>query len=161
MKYGTSFCISSLNQSTKSEPEGKRKLEHHLFVIFRLATHPLTVTAETFKEINKPERYEKGFDENTPAFEKLIDSQYEAIKGVPLDRGTILQKKSEDRIFEDLTVISASKDGNNLILMDKNRSFYELPRDKVLEGYNKQQEKQHKAEMKQKRSNRIDVGWER
>ena len=240
----------------------------------------LTVTADTFKEINKPERYEKVFDENTPAYEKLIDSQYEAyykqrentannfihnlsvyarkeanspldaltiskeiisrmdkeekektrlilkqmareeetinqvlintyyeaIKGVPLDRETILQKQSEDRIakpfsdtistngalvdkdsklkigdtikdmafnvpkafgtgkdriFEDLTVISASKDGNNIILMDKNRSFYELPRDKVLEGYNKQQEKQHKAEMKQKRSNRIDVGWER
>ena len=240
----------------------------------------LTVTADTFKEINKPERYEKVFDENTPAYEKLIDSQYEAyykqrentannfihnlsvyarkeanspldaltiskeiisrmdkeekektrlllkqmareeetinqvlintyyeaIKGVPLDRETILQKQSEsiiakpfadtistngalvdkdsklkigdtikdmafnvpkafgtgkDRIFEDLTVISASKDGNNIILMDKNRSFYELPRDKVLEGYNKQQEKQHKAEMKQRRSNRIDVGWER
>ena len=34
----------------------------------------LTVTAETFKEINKPERYEKSFDENTPAYEKLIDS---------------------------------------------------------------------------------------
>ena len=67
----------------------------------------------------------------------------------------------KDRIFEDLTVISASKDGNNIILMDKNRSFYELPRDKVLEGYNKQQEKQYKAEMKQRRSNRIDVGWER
>lgn len=240
----------------------------------------LTVTADTFKEINKPERYEKVFDENTPAYEKLIESQYEAyfkqrentannfihnlsvycrkeantpldaltiskeiisrmdkdekektrlilkqmareeetinqvlintyyeaIKGVPLDRETILQKQSEsiiakpfadtistngalvdkdsklkigdtikdmafnvpkafgtgkDRIFEDLTVISASKDGNNIILMDKNRSFYELPRDKVLEGYNKQQEKQHKAEMKQRRSNRIDVGWER
>ena len=240
----------------------------------------LTVTAETFKEINKPERYEKVFDENTPAYEKLIDSQYEAyfkqrdntadnfihnlsvycrkeanspldaltiskeiisrmdkeekektrlilkqmareeetinqvlintyyeaIKGIPLDRETILLKQSEDRIakpfsdtistngalvdkdsklkigdtikdmifnvpkafgtgkdriFEDLTVISASKDGNNIILMDKNRSFYELPRDKVLEGYNKQQEKQHKAEMNQKRSNRIDVGWER
>ena len=236
----------------------------------------LTVTADTFKEINKPERYEKVFDENTPAYEKLIDSQYEAyfkqrentannfihnlsvycrkeantpldaltiskeiisrmdkeekektrlilkqmareeetinqvlintyyeaIKGVPLDRETILQKQSEsiiakpfadtistngalvdkdsklkigdtikdmafnvpkafgagkDRIFEDLTVISASKDGNNIILMDKNRSFYELPRDKVLEGYNKQQEKQHKAEMKHRRSNRIDI----
>ena len=240
----------------------------------------LTVTADTFKEINKPERYEKVFDENTPAYEKLIDSQYEAyfkqrentannfihnlsvycrkeantpldaltiskeiisrmdkeekektrlllkqmaredetinqvlintyyeaIKGVPLDRETILQKQSEsiiakpfadtistngalvdkdsklkigdtikdmafnvpkafgtgkDRIFEDLTVISASKDGNNIILMDKNRSFYELPRDKVLEGYNKQQEKQHKAEMKHRRSNGIDLGWER
>ena len=240
----------------------------------------LTVTAETFKEINKPERYEKVFDENTPAYEKLIDSQYEAyfkqrdntadnfihnlsvycrkeanspldaltiskeiisrmdkeekektrlilkqmareeetinqvlintyyeaIKGVPLDRETILQKQSEDRIakpfsdtistngalvdkdsklkigdtikdmafnipkafgigkdriFEDLTVISASKDGNNIILMDKNRSFYELPCDKVLEGYNKQQEKQHKAEMKYHRNHRIDVEYER
>ena len=132
----------------------------------------LTVTSETFKEINKPERYEKVFDENTPAYEKLINSQYEAyfkqrdntadnfihnlsvycrkeanspldaltiskeiisrmdkeekektrlllkqmareeetinqvlintyyeaIKGVPLDRETILQKQSEDRI---------------------------------------------------------------
>ena len=236
----------------------------------------LTVTADTFKEINKSERYEKVFDENTPAYEKLIDSQYEAyfkqrentannfihnlsvyarkeanspldaltiskeiisrmdkeekektrlilkqiaredetinqvlintyyeaIKGVPLDRETILQKQSEsiiakpfadtistngalvdkdsklrigdtikdmafnipkafgagkDRIFEDLTVISASKDGNNIILMDKNHSFYELPRDSVLEGYNKQQEKKHKAEIKRRNSNRIDI----
>lgn len=239
----------------------------------------LTVTADTFKEINKPERYEKVFDENTPAYEKLIDSQYEAyfkqrentannfihnlsvyarkeanspldaltiskeiisrmdkdekektrlilkqiaredetinqvlintyyeaIKGVPLDRDTILKQNQDriakpfsdtistkgtlvdqnsslrigdtlkdmafnipkafghgkDRIYEDLTVISASRDGNNILLMDKNRSFYELPRDKVLEGYNKQQAKQHKAEMKQRHTNRIDVGWER
>lgn len=239
----------------------------------------LTVTADTFKEINKPERYEKVFDENTPAYEKLIDSQYEAyfkqrentannfihnlsvyarkeanspldaltiskeiisrmdkdekektrlilkqiaredetinqvlintyyeaIKGVPLDRDTILKQNEDriakpfsdtistkgtlvdqnsslrigdtlkdmafnipkafghgkDRIYEDLTVISASRDGNNILLMDKNRSFYELPRDKVLEGYNKQQAKQHKAEMKQRHTNRIDVGWER
>ena len=91
----------------------------------------------------------------------LINTYYEAIKDIPLDRETILQKQSEDRIFEDLTVISASKNGNNILLMDKNRSFYELPRDKVLEGYNKQQEKQHKAEMKHRRSNRVDVGWER
>ena len=236
----------------------------------------ITVTGDTFKEINKPERYEKVWDENTPSYEKLIDSQYdayfkqrdntannfihnlsvycrkeantpldaltisreiiskmdkeekektrlllkqiaredetinqvlvrtyyEAIKGVPLDKDTILQKQSEeriakpfndtistngalvdkdsklrigdtikdmafnvpkafghgkDRIYEDLTVISASKDGNNIILMDKNRSFYELPRDSVLEGYNRQQEKQHKAEIKRRNSNRIDI----
>lgn len=236
----------------------------------------ITVTGDTFKEINKPERYERVYDENTPSYEKLIDSQYdayfkqwdntannyihnlsvycrkeantpldaltiskeiiskmdkeekektrlllkqiakedqtinqvlintyyEAIKGVPLDKNTILQKQSEeriakvfndtistkgslvdkdsslrigdtikdmafnvpkafgigkDRIYEDLTVISSSKDGNNIILMDKNRFFYELPRDSVLEGYNKQQEKIQKAEMKQRRSNRIDI----
>ena len=236
----------------------------------------LTVTADVFKEINKPERYEKTFDENTPSYEKLIDSQYdayfkqrentadnfihnlsvycrkeantpldalmiskeiisrmdkdekektrqllqqrarkdetinqvlintyyEAIKGVPIEKSTLLQKQSEgiiakpfsdtisnpgalidrdsklkigdtlkdlainvpkpfgigkERIYEDLTVISASKDGNNILLMDKNRSFYELPRDSVLEGYNKQQIRQHKTEMKQHRSNRIEI----
>ena len=52
----------------------------------------------------------------------------------------------KDRIYEDLTVISASKDGNNIILMDKNRSFYELPRDSVREGYNRQQEKQRRRQ---------------
>ena len=87
---------------------------------------------------------------------KIGDTIKDMAFNVPKAFGT-----GKDRIFEDLTVISASKDGNNIILMDKNRSFYELPRDKVLEGYNKQQEKQHKAELKQKRSNRIDVGWER
>ena len=235
----------------------------------------LTVTADIFKEINNPERYEKVFAPDTQPYEKLIDSQYEAyfkqrenfihnlsvycrkeantpldaltiskeiiskmdkeekektrmllkqiaredetinqvlintyyeaIKGVPLNKDTILKQNEDriakpfsdtistkgtlvdkdstlrigdtlkdmafnipkafghgkDRIYEDLTVISASRDGNNILLMDKNRSFYELPRDKVLEGYNKQQEKQHKAEMKQRHNNRIDVGWER
>ena len=67
----------------------------------------------------------------------------------------------KDKIYEDLTVVSSSKEGNKIVLMDKNRSFYEVPRDTLLEGYNKQQEKQHKAEMKQHKANRIDVGWER
>ena len=238
----------------------------------------ITVTGDTFKEITSPERFKKQFDENTPAYEKLIESQYdayfkqwdntsnnfihnlsvycrkeanspldaltiskeiisrmdkeekektrlllkqiakkdetinqvlirtyyEAVQGVPLNKNTILQKENsiakpfndtisspgalvdnnsklrigdtisnmafnvpkafghgKDRLFEDLTVISASKDGNNIILMDKNRSFYEMPRDSVLEGYNKQQEKLQKAELKQKYHNRIDIGWER
>ena len=63
----------------------------------------------------------------------------------------------KDLLYKDLTVISASKDGNNIIFMDKNRSFYELPRDSVLEGYNRQQEKQHKAEIKRRNSNRIEI----
>lgn len=58
---------------------------------------------------------------------------------------------------KDLTVISASKDGNNIIFMDKNRSFYELLRDSISEGYNEQQKKQHKAEIKHRDSNRINI----
>lgn len=54
----------------------------------------------------------------------------------------------KDKIYEDLTVISSSKEGNKIILMDKDKSFYEVPRDTLLQGYNKQQEKQYKAEIK-------------
>ena len=240
----------------------------------------LTVTGDTFKEIIRPDRFEKQYEKDAPEYEKLIQSQYddffkqrantannfrhnlsvycrkeanspldalkiskeiisrmdkaekektrlllkqmakedetvnqvlvrtyfEAIREVPLNRDKILQNREDkmiakpfydtvsskgqlvdkestlrigdtvkdmafnvgkifghgkDRIYEDLTVISSSKEGNNVILMDKNRSFYEVPRDTFLEGYNKQQEKHQKTEMKQRKSNRIDVGWER
>lgn len=63
----------------------------------------------------------------------------------------------KDKIYEDLTVISSSKEGNKIVLMDKDKSFYEVPRDTLLEGYNKQQEKQHKAEIKHQHKNRIDI----
>lgn len=68
----------------------------------------LTVTAETFKEIIS--RMDKEEKEKTRLILKqiareeesinqvLINTYYEAIKGVPLDRETILQKQSEDRI---------------------------------------------------------------
>lgn len=63
----------------------------------------------------------------------------------------------KDKIYEDLTVISSSKEGNKIILMDKDKSFYEVPRDTLLQGYNKQQEKQYKAEIKHQHQNRIDI----
>ena len=63
----------------------------------------------------------------------------------------------KDLLYKDLTVISASKDGNNIIFMDKNRSFYELLRDSISEGYNEQQKKQYKAENKHRDSNRINI----
>ena len=63
----------------------------------------------------------------------------------------------KDLLYKDLTVISASKDGNNIIFMDKNRSIYELLRDSISEGYNEQQKKQHKAKIKHRDSNRINI----
>ncbi len=70
-------------------------------------------------------------------------------------------ESGKDKVFENLTVIPALIEGNKIVLMDKDKSYYEVPRDTLLEGYNKQQEKQHKVEMKQHKANRIDVGWER
>jgi hypothetical protein len=41
--------------------------------------------------------------------------------------------------------------------MDKNKSFYEIPRDELLAGYEKQQEKIHKAEVQHQRSNSVEI----
>lgn len=67
----------------------------------------------------------------------------------------------KERVFENLTVISASQEDNKIVLMDRDKSYYEIPRDTLLEVYNRQQEKQHKAEQKHRNANRIDVSWER
>ncbi len=64
----------------------------------------------------------------------------------------------KDTVFENLTVISSSKENNKIVLMDKDKSYYEVPRDTLLTGYNKQQEKIQKAELKQNRGNRIEIG---
>lgn len=239
-------------------------------------TTTLTVSADTFKEMTKAERFEKEYDENTPAYEKMLESQYndffkprdntannfrhnlsvycrkeanspldalkiakeivsrmdkeeqkktkrlleqvkkddqsinecivsmyfDAINTVPLNEeyikdnfpdkriarpfyDTISSKgmlvdplsslrigdtiknipmktsnvfgKGKSKIYENLTIVSASKEGNNIILMDNNKSFYELPRDEFLEGFNKQQIKQHKAEKKHQHRNEFEM----
>ncbi|MGN1037039.1 MAG: hypothetical protein ACI4PX_04625, partial [Ruminococcus sp.] len=37
----------------------------------------ISVTEERFKEISSPERFENKFDENTPAYKKMLKTQYE------------------------------------------------------------------------------------
>lgn len=238
----------------------------------------IIVTGDTFKEITNPERFEKQYDEKTPVYEKLIQSQYDdffkprdntannfihnlkvycrqecnspldslkvskeiisrmdkdeqkktkallqtiaredetitnvivrsyydAIKEFPLnedyikkyfpdkmiarpfydtitEKGQLVDKDSSLRIgdtvkdiafntknlfgygttkiHEDLQIISASKEGNSIILMDKNKSYYTVPRDTLLEGYKQQEKKQHKAEQKQSRKNEISMSY--
>ena len=63
----------------------------------------------------------------------------------------------KEKIFQDLTVVSSSREGNSVILMDKNKSFYEVPRDELLDGYNKQQSKMKVQERKQQMRNRVEI----
>jgi len=236
----------------------------------------VTLPESSFLELTKPARFERQFDENTPAHKKLLETQYEqyfkardntannfrhnlsvhcrkecsspldalkvakeitshmsreeqqktrnllkqlaredesinqviirtyfeAIKEVPLNENYIKQNFSEKKIarpfydiisnegalvdkdstlrigdtlqdiafnvdkilghgkeqlYETLTVVSASKEGNSVLLMDKNKSYYEVPRDTLLENYNKQQLKEHRAEHHQQKANRIEI----
>jgi hypothetical protein len=42
--------------------------------------------------------------------------------------------------------------------MDKNKSFYEIPRDELLESYEKQQAKLKATEIKQQIRNSVEIG---
>ena len=271
--------FSMITQNGLKEYKGMKLLSHDKesnTYILGNETSSLSVSAKTFEELTKPERYEAQYDENTPAYEKLIESQYDdyfkqrdntannfrhnlsvyirkeannpldaitiakdivsrmdkeeqkktlalinqlkkddesinqfivgtyfrAIKEVPLNEEYIRQNRSEksitrpfydtmsekgqlvdkdstlrigdtvknipfksknvlghgsSKIYENLTVISATKEGNNIVLMDGNKSFYTIPRDDFLAGYNKQQGKQHKAEIRHQRKNEFEV----
>ena len=63
----------------------------------------------------------------------------------------------KEQLYETLTVVSASKEGNSVLLMDKNKSYYEVPRNTLLEKYNKQQLKEHSAGHHQQKANRIEI----
>ncbi|MCQ2584472.1 MAG: hypothetical protein MJ185_02685 [Treponema sp.] len=238
----------------------------------------VSLSEETYREVTAPERFEKIFDEFTPAYEKLTETQYEdffrqrentaynfrhnfgvycrkeasspvdalkiakelvsrmskdekqktqgllqnlahngeslnqflvrtyldSVKEVPLneehirntkvekfiarpffdtlsDKGQLVDNNSKlcigdtikdlvfnvEKVFgsgkeslsENLTVISSSKEANKIVLMDKDKSYYEVPRDVFLEGYNRQQEKLHKLESRQHKSTGIEMSW--
>lgn len=126
---------------------------------------------DAVKEVPLNEEYIKANKEDKliarPFYDTISDKGQLVDKDSSLRVGDTIQNlafnvdkifvSGKDKVYEDLTVISSSKEGNKIVLMDKNRSYYEVPRDTLLEGYNKQQEKLHKAEIKQQRQNRIDI----
>ena len=63
----------------------------------------------------------------------------------------------KEKLYETLTVVSASKENNSVLLMDKNKSYYEVPRDTLLENYNKQQQKEHRQESRHRKSYCVDI----
>lgn len=68
-----------------------------------------------------------------------------------------LQKES---IYQNCTIISASKEGNLVTLMDGNKSFYDVPRDTFLKEYAQKQKNEHKFEKKvyRQQSMQISIG---
>lgn len=61
--------------------------------------------------------------------------------------------------FDALKVVSASKEGNSVTLMDAEKSFIKLPRDTVLSFYKTQQLHEMKREQRQNRSNKMTIGY--
>ena len=77
----------------------------------------------------------------------------DTLKNVNIKSDKLFGKGSENITFDELKIISSSKEGNCITLMDANKSFVEVPLDTVLASYEKykvntqKQEKRNKVSM--------------
>ena len=67
----------------------------------------------------------------------------------------------KDSIYQNCTIISASKEGNVVTLMDGNKSFYDVPRDTFLKEYAQKQKNEQKFENKVHRQHAMQIEIER
>ncbi len=103
--------------------------------------------------------------DNNPSLERK-NKNYNLKVGDTLTNVNISQEKlfrhgKENVHFDELKVISASKEGNSITLMDSNKSFIEVPRDTFLASYTKQQEKIINQEQKNQNKNSIQFSISR
>ena len=61
----------------------------------------------------------------------------DTLKNVNIKSDKLFGKGSENITFDELKIISSSKEGNCITLMDSNKSFVEIPLDTVLASYEK------------------------
>lgn len=86
----------------------------------------------------------------------------DSIRDVVLNADNAIGKGKTSIKIDELKLISSSKEGNCLTLVDKNNSYYTLPRDTILQNYKHQQEKAIKREEKdlsRRQSNQLNYSY--
>lgn len=83
----------------------------------------------------------------------------DTLKDIDIKSGKIFGHGKENVHFSGLKVISASKEGNTVTLMDREKSFIEIPRDTVLKAYKEQQLKELRHQQSHSRRNRMELSY--
>ena len=83
----------------------------------------------------------------------------DTLKDIDIKSDKIFGHGKESVHFSELKVISASKEGNTVTLMDKEKSFIEIPRDTVLKAYKEQQLKEMKHQQSHSRHNSMEISY--
>lgn len=83
----------------------------------------------------------------------------DTLKDIDIKSDKIFGHGKEKVHFSELKVISASKEGNTVTLMDKEKSFIEIPRDTVLKVYKEQQLKEMKHQQSHSRRNSMEISY--
>lgn len=83
----------------------------------------------------------------------------DTLKDIDIKSDKIFGHGKESVHFSELKVIFASKEGNTVTLMDKEKSFIEIPRDTVLKAYKEQQLKELKHQQSHSRRNSMEISY--
>lgn len=83
----------------------------------------------------------------------------DTLKDIDIKSDKIFGHGKENVHFSELKVISASKEGNTVTLMDKEKSFIEIPRDTVLKAYKEQQLKEMNHQQSHSRRNSMEISY--
>ena len=83
----------------------------------------------------------------------------DTLKDIDIKSDKIFGHGKEKVHFSELKVISASKEGNTVTLMDKEKSFIEIPRDTALKAYKEQQLKEMKHQQSHSRRNSMEISY--
>lgn len=83
----------------------------------------------------------------------------DTLKDIDIKSDKIFGHGKESVHFSELKVISASKEGNTVTLMDNEKSFIEIPRDTVLKAYKEQQLKEMKHQQSHSRRNSMEISY--
>ena len=83
----------------------------------------------------------------------------DTLRDIDIKSDKIFGHGKENVHFSELKVISASKEGNTVTLMDKEKSFIEIPRDTVLKAYKEQQLKELKHQQGLCRRNSMEISY--
>ena len=110
-----------------------------------------TLSTDGQKVENDPALIQGTFD-----FNLKIGS---TIKNVDIQTEKLFGKGKDSMHFSELKVISASKEGNSITLMDNNKSFIKVPRDTFLNTYKEKQIKEMKKEIKYSHSNSMYISY--
>lgn len=81
------------------------------------------------------------------------------LKNIDVQSDALFGKGKNSVRFSELRVVSASKEGNSITLMDEKNSYIKLPRDTVLSLYKEQQLREMKSERKVERKNTMSISY--
>lgn len=162
-------------------PEEKRKTKKLLNLLKKDGQTVNELLVETYHEAIKEVPLNEKYLTNTrydkiiarPMYDTMsakgqkIDSDYNLKIGDDVEISFKVNKNAgskfslrKENLYQKCTIISASKEGNMVTLMDGNKSFYDVPRDTFLKEYAKKQKVENKIEKKvhRQQSMKIEIG---